>query len=98
MFRPRDNMIKRELVGLKWEVQGWPEQIHENAFGCPLALLIDSSSQSSSELFAAPLKAIIRVVVKGERSPGRVTESDTSNDAAVEMKQWASTYEARLLE
>ncbi|UCD57994.1 MAG: hypothetical protein JSV16_02450 [Candidatus Hydrogenedentota bacterium] len=47
-----------------------------DAFQGPLALLIDATTGSASELFAACLQAIDRAVVVGERSPGLVTESD----------------------
>jgi carboxyl-terminal processing protease len=48
-----------------------------DAFKGPLALLIDATSGSASELLAACLQAIGRAVVVGERSPGSVLESDT---------------------
>jgi carboxyl-terminal processing protease len=41
----------------------------KNAFNGPLVLLVDSSSQSASELFAACLQAIGRAVVVGVHSP-----------------------------
>ena len=50
----------------------------ENAFTGPLVLLIDSTSQSASELFVACLQAIDRAVVVGEHSPGVLMESDTT--------------------
>ena len=49
----------------------------DNAFQGPLLLLIDETSGSASELFAAGLQAIGRAVVVGTRSPGIITESDT---------------------
>ena len=49
----------------------------DDAFDGPLALLIDTTSGSASELFAAGLQSIDRAVVVGERSPGLVMESDT---------------------
>jgi carboxyl-terminal processing protease len=48
----------------------------DNVYRGPLALLIDQTSGSASELFAACLQAIGRAVVVGERSPGGVMESD----------------------
>jgi C-terminal peptidase prc len=42
----------------------------------PLAVLIDVTSGSASELFAACLQALGRAVVVGDRSPGSVMESD----------------------
>jgi len=42
----------------------------------PLAVLIDVTSGSASELFAACLQASGRAVVVGDRSPGSVMESD----------------------
>ncbi len=48
----------------------------DDAFDGPLALLIDTTSGSASELFAACLQSIDRAVVVGERSPGLVMESD----------------------
>jgi carboxyl-terminal processing protease len=42
----------------------------------PLAILIDVTSGSASELFAACLQALGRAVVVGDRSPGSVMESD----------------------
>jgi len=42
----------------------------------PLAVLIDVTSGSASELFAACLQALGRAVIVGERSPGSVMESD----------------------
>ena len=49
----------------------------EEAFDGPLALLIDTTTGSASELFAACMQSIGRAVVVGERSPGSVMESDT---------------------
>ncbi len=49
----------------------------DNAFRGPLILLIDETSGSASELFAAGMQAIGRAVVVGTRSPGIITESDT---------------------
>jgi carboxyl-terminal processing protease len=43
----------------------------------PLVVLIDVTSGSASELFAACLQASKRAVVVGDRSPGSVMESDT---------------------
>ena len=48
----------------------------DDAFKGPLVLLIDPTSGSASELFAACLQAIGRAVVVGERSPGSVMEMD----------------------
>jgi len=48
-----------------------------DSFKGPLAILIDTTSGSASELFAGCLQAIGRAVVVGERSPGSVMESDT---------------------
>jgi carboxyl-terminal processing protease len=42
----------------------------------PLVVLIDVTSSSASELFAACLQAAGRAVVVGDRSPGSVMESD----------------------
>jgi carboxyl-terminal processing protease len=42
----------------------------------PLAVLIDVTSGSASELFAACLQALGRAVIVGDRSPGSVMESD----------------------
>jgi len=42
----------------------------------PLAVLIDVTSSSASEVFAACLQAAKRAVVVGDRSPGSVMESD----------------------
>jgi len=42
----------------------------------PLAVLIDVTSGSASELFTACLQALGRAVVVGGRSPGSVMESD----------------------
>jgi len=49
----------------------------DDSFKGPLVLLVDPTSGSASELFAACLQAIGRAVVVGERSPGSVMESDT---------------------
>lgn len=48
----------------------------DDSFKGPLVLLIDPTSGSASELFAACLQAIGRAVVVGERSPGSVMEMD----------------------
>lgn len=42
----------------------------------PLVVLIDVTSSSASELFAASLQALGRAVVVGDRTPGSVMESD----------------------
>lgn len=47
-----------------------------DSFKGPLAVLIDPTSGSASELFAACLQAIGRAAVVGERSPGSVMEMD----------------------
>ena len=49
----------------------------DDCFKGPLVLLIDPTSGSASELFAACLQAIGRAVVVGERSPGSVMEMDS---------------------
>ncbi|MFC2156846.1 S41 family peptidase [Acidobacteriota bacterium] len=48
----------------------------DDCFKGPLVLLVDPTSGSASELFAASLQAMGRAVVVGERSPGSVMEMD----------------------
>lgn len=48
----------------------------QDVYRGPLAVLIDVTSGSASELFAACLQALGRAVVVGDRSPGSVMESD----------------------
>jgi len=47
-----------------------------DAYQGPLAVLIDVTSGSASEVFAACLQALGRAAVVGERSPGSALESD----------------------
>jgi C-terminal peptidase prc len=48
----------------------------KDAYKGPLVVLIDVTSSSASEVFAACLQAAKRAVVVGDRSPGSVMESD----------------------
>jgi len=48
----------------------------DDPFKGPLALLIDATSGSASEVLAAGLQALGRAVVVGEQSPGSVMEMD----------------------
>lgn len=57
-FRFRDNIVERSL------------DPSNNPYQKPVAVLIDEASTSSSEHFAACLRAIGRAVIVGERSPG----------------------------
>jgi len=57
-FRFRDNIVERTLTPSK------------NPYKKPVVVLIDATSMSCSEHFAACLQAIGRAVIVGERSPG----------------------------
>jgi carboxyl-terminal processing protease len=57
-FRLRDNVVERTL------------NPSVNPYLQPIVVLIDETSLSTSELFAACLQAIDRAVIVGERSPG----------------------------
>jgi carboxyl-terminal processing protease len=72
-------LTARALLYLNRTRSGTTEVFFDPAadvFSGPLVLLVDATSGSACELFAASMQAIGRAAVVGERSPGSVMESD----------------------
>jgi len=65
--------LRRTRTGETKILSDPPQDVYKG----PLVVLIDVTSGSASELFAACLQASGRAVIVGDRSPGSVMESDT---------------------